>query len=63
MKDYYVFLNNGSVIKIKAENFVLNYDKNSVKFTTKSNVNNVAIFNFDNITGFAEVHNSEIAIY
>lgn len=53
MNKYQVYLTNGMVIYIEADNFITNYDYGNVRFI-KDDLN-IAIFVLSNIYGFEKV--------
>lgn len=54
MNKYQVYLTNGEVINIEADDFMTNYEYNNVHFI--KNDRNIAIFVLSNIYGFEEVN-------
>lgn len=54
MNKFEVYLTNGGIINIEADDFVTNYEHGIVRFIKDNNLN-VAIFVLSNIYGFEEV--------
>ena len=57
MNKYEVYLTNGEVINIEAENFSTNYEHNVVRFLKGDYI--IAIFVLSNICGFEKVDEFE----
>ena len=53
MNKYEVYLTNGEVINIEADDFLTNYEYNNVRFIKEDR--NIAIFVLSNIYGFEKV--------